>query len=115
MQPKRTQADTAPHPLASLCLPIPPSVPPPLQVWDFFLQTALGVQYLHHNHVLHRDLKPQNVMLASKAASTSSGSGSSGSGGAGGCLLKIADLGVSSELALVFTKTMVGGWAWVGG
>lgn len=24
------------------------------QVWSYFLQVALGVQYLHHNHVLHR-------------------------------------------------------------
>ena len=24
------------------------------EVWAYFLQVALGVQYLHHNHVLHR-------------------------------------------------------------
>lgn len=34
-----------------------PARPPPClapQVWSFFLQAALGVQYLHRNHVLHR-------------------------------------------------------------
>ena len=51
-----------------------------------------------------RDLKPQNLMLAR-----------------GGALLKVADLGVSAELARVFTDTQVGGWAggraggWAGG
>ena len=43
--------------------------------------------------ISRRDLKPQNIMLASKS-------------GAG--LLKIADLGVSAELALVFTKVQIG-------
>lgn len=63
------------------------------QVWNLFLQAALGVQYLHHNHVLHRDLKPQNIMLTHKK----------GTG-----LLKIVDLGVSAELARVFTKVQIG-------
>ncbi|KAL4444132.1 hypothetical protein ABPG75_011869, partial [Micractinium tetrahymenae] len=63
------------------------------QVWGYFLQVALGVQYLHHNHVLHRDLKPQNIMLTKK----------NGSG-----LLKIVDLGVSAELELVFTRVQIG-------
>lgn len=65
------------HPLRTLiALPSPPTHPPPTptppththfsklreeedflwerQVWSYFLQAALGVQYLHHNHVLHR-------------------------------------------------------------
>ena len=24
------------------------------QVWSYFLQAALGVQHLHHSHILHR-------------------------------------------------------------
>ncbi|KAL4855335.1 Serine/threonine-protein kinase Nek7 [Chlorella vulgaris] len=77
------------------------------EVWSYFLQAALGVQYLHYNRVLHRhphllpnrcrDLKPQNIMLTKKKEK----------GGSGG-LLKIADLGVSAQLARVFTTTQIG-------
>ncbi|KAI7836760.1 hypothetical protein COHA_009398 [Chlorella ohadii] len=63
------------------------------QIWNLFLQAALGVQYLHRNHVLHRDLKPQNIMMTDKK---------------GQGLLKIADLGVSAELARVFTNVQIG-------
>jgi len=30
------------------------NLPPHPQIWNLFLQAALGVQYLHRNHVLHR-------------------------------------------------------------
>jgi NIMA (never in mitosis gene a)-related kinase len=66
------------------------------QIWNLFLQAALGVQYLHRNHVLHRDLKPQNIMMTDKK---------------GQGLLKIADLGVSAELARVFTNVQVRSFA----
>ena len=45
-------------------------------------------------HAACRDLKPQNIMLTKKGAQP-------------GCLLKIVDLGVSAELALVFTNIQV--------
>jgi NIMA (never in mitosis gene a)-related kinase len=59
-------------------------------VWDFFIQTCLGIQYLHTRKVLHRDLKSTNLFL------TKSGK------------LKIGDLGVAKELKTNHTTTVVG-------
>ena len=36
------------------------------QIVKWVLQLALAMQYLHDNHVVHRDLKPMNVMLTGK-------------------------------------------------
>lgn len=47
------------------------------QVRSWSYQICLGVEYLHHNHIMHRDLKPANIMC------TDSG------------LLKIGDFGIS--------------------
>ena len=33
------------------------------QIWNYFLQLAIAVDYLHQIHVIHRDLKPANVFL----------------------------------------------------
>ena len=33
------------------------------QIWKFFIQICLGIQYLHKNKLLHRDVKPKNVFL----------------------------------------------------
>ncbi|KAL4419420.1 hypothetical protein ABPG77_006347 [Micractinium sp. CCAP 211/92] len=60
------------------------------QMWATFLQVALGLQYLHHNHVLHRDLKPANLLVTS------------------GGVVKIADLGIAQLLDRVFARTMIG-------
>ncbi|KFM24923.1 Serine/threonine-protein kinase Nek1 [Auxenochlorella protothecoides] len=59
-------------------------------IWSMFLQIAVAVQYLHHNHIMHRDLKPQNVLV-----------GADGS-------LSLADLGIAEILDRVFTETKSG-------
>jgi serine/threonine protein kinase len=43
---------------------------------EYIRQAALGLQHLHEQHIYHRDIKPDNLILA-----------------AGGTLLKVADLG----------------------
>ncbi len=33
------------------------------QIWSFFIQIMLGVNHLHSQHMLHRDLKSLNIFL----------------------------------------------------
>ena len=51
------------------------------QIWKFFIQICLGIQYLHKNKILHRDLKPKNAFLTKDLS------------------LKIGDVGESTILA----------------
>ena len=50
------------------------------QIWKFFIEMALGLQYLHANRILHRDIKTINMFLARDDK------------------IKIGDLGVAREL-----------------
>ena len=61
-----------------------------IKVWDFFIQTCLGVQYLHARKILHRDLKTINLFLNKNGR------------------LKIGDLGVAKEVKGTHTQTIVG-------
>ena len=60
--------------------------------WIYFIQLVLGVQALHRNNILHRDLKSANVFLASHNR------------------LKIGDLGVAKLLRAqeAYAKTQIG-------
>jgi serine/threonine protein kinase len=60
------------------------------KVWDFFIQTCIGVQYLHARKILHRDLKTINLFLYKDGR------------------LKIGDLGVAKEVLESHTETIVG-------
>ena len=60
--------------------------------WIYFIQLCLGVQALHRNSILHRDLKSANVFLASHTR------------------LKIGDLGVARFMSTntAMAETVVG-------
>ena len=49
-----------------------------LAVWSFTCQLMEGIKYIHSHSVMHRDLKPQNILLCE-----------------GGKILKIADFGLA--------------------
>ena len=50
------------------------------QIWKFFIEMSLGIQYLHANRILHRDIKTINMFLTREDK------------------IKIGDLGVAREL-----------------
>jgi len=62
------------------------------QVMTWFTQATLALKYLHELHILHRDLKTQNMFLAADDR------------------LKIGDFGISRLLAgtCAFAKTVIG-------
>lgn len=62
------------------------------KILHWFVQLALGLQYMHGNKVLHRDLKTQNVFLL------------------GNGRLVLGDLGISKVLdgTMDFAQTCIG-------
>ncbi|CRL00802.1 CLUMA_CG014053, isoform A [Clunio marinus] len=59
----------------------------------FFLQICRGLKYLHDSFVTHRDIKPDNILLASNDADP---------------LVKISDFGLSKFVALDSMQTVCG-------
>ncbi|KAJ7316750.1 hypothetical protein JRQ81_002912 [Phrynocephalus forsythii] len=53
---------------------------PESQVVEWFVQIAMALQYLHEKHILHRDLKTQNVFLTRSS------------------IIKVGDLGIARVL-----------------
>lgn len=35
------------------------------EIWQYFIQICLGLEYLHKRKILHRDIKTINIFLAS--------------------------------------------------
>ena len=67
------------------------------EVWCLFLQLALGLEFIHRRHVLHRDLKTANIFLCSGADES------------GGYCVKLGDFGVARELGTgSMARTLIG-------
>eukprot|EP00397_Hematodinium_sp_SG-2012_P024073 GEMP01025059.1.p1 GENE.GEMP01025059.1~~GEMP01025059.1.p1 ORF type:complete len:556 (+),score=157.28 GEMP01025059.1:11-1678(+) len=65
---------------------------PEEEVKDGFIQLAFALRYVHENHILHRDLKSQNIFLHKEGQ------------------LKLGDFGIAKILTATkdYAKTMVG-------
>jgi len=67
----------------------------PANIKSYTLQTLLGLEYLHNNWILHRDLKPNNLLVDSK-----------------GCL-KLGDFGLARQFGSptrIYTHMVVTRW-----
>jgi NIMA (never in mitosis gene a)-related kinase len=61
------------------------------KIWKFFIEICMGLEYIHRNKILHRDIKTLNIFLNKDET------------------VKIGDLGVAKALnANDFAHTMVG-------
>jgi len=65
---------------------------PEQEVISWFLQVALALQYMHDEHILHRDLKTQNIFLTKQG------------------IIKLGDFGIAKVLegTLEMAKTVIG-------
>jgi len=62
-----------------------------LKIWKFFIQSCIGIQYLHTRKILHRDIKTINLFMMKDQS------------------IKIGDLGVAKSMkGMNFAHTLVG-------
>ncbi len=73
---------------------------PPAQVIDLVDQAAAGLSVLHGHGVIHRDIKPHNLLLSSRGASVTD---------TGATKLLVADLGVAKAMLHASGLTQVVG------
>lgn len=59
-------------------------------IWRIFIQTCLGIYYLHQRKILHRDVKSLNIFMNKQGN------------------IKLGDLGVAKVLSTSFANTFVG-------
>ena len=61
------------------------------QIINLIIQIAMGLKHLKNNKIIHRDIKPNNILISEKG------------------LLKIADFGISKQLkSVIQAKTCLG-------
>lgn len=73
-----------------------PKVITPSRIVSWSKQIAVGMQYLHHHKIIHRDLKSPNILIGQ------------------GEVIKISDFGTSREFNDISTKmSFAGTVAWM--
>lgn len=71
----------------------------PVMACDYIRQAALGLQHAHERGMVHRDIKPDNLLLANDNSPLSrhSGTGGRGEGEGPPRIIKVADLGLARQ------------------
>jgi len=67
------------------------------KIAELFQQLLLGVKYLHSHRIVHRDLKLENILLATSSSSLSNNNGNNNKQQPS-LVVKIADMGLSTQI-----------------